>query len=363
MTTCPSGVHYMHLVDHARAHIEKTYRRPLARPADARALLAASCRRARCSAWRSCAARLGKPLAPALAQLPARRRAARGHAGARARAAAAARRDRRPGRIRRGRRGRRRRAPRRPADAAARRRCWRRAINAATIRLLNRAGVEVVLPKGEGCCGALVHHMGREERALAHSRAATSMPGRARSRAAGSTPSSITASGCGTTIKDYGFMLRDDPAYAEKAARVSALAKDITRISRRRSNCRFGRTNRARRRLSLGLLDAARPEDQRRAEEPAARAGFVVKDVPEGHICCGSAGTYNILQPEIARPVCAPARSPISPASSPTSSRRAISAASRRSGRARLSPSSIPSSFSTGPAAGRRRRGAPQRRV
>ena len=100
-------------------------------------------------------------------------------------------------------------------------------INEATIPLLTRLGVEVVVPKGEGCCGALVHHMGREEQALGFG-AAEHRCLDARDRDGGLDAIVITASGCGTTIKDYGFMLRLDPAYAEKAARVSALAKDIT---------------------------------------------------------------------------------------------------------------------------------------
>ena len=110
----------------------------------------------------------------------------------------------------------------------------------------------------------------------------------------------ITASGCGTTIKDYGFMFRDDPAYAEKAQRVSAIARDITEYA-----------------AGLELMPPVRETDlvvayhsacsmqhgqQIRAEPKALlkQAGFIVKDVPEGHICCGSAGTYNLLQPEIA---------------------------------------------------------------
>jgi glycolate oxidase iron-sulfur subunit len=110
----------------------------------------------------------------------------------------------------------------------------------------------------------------------------------------------ITASGCGTTIKDYGHMFRDDPAYADKARRVSEMAKDVTEVV-----------------ASLGLMPPVRETDlvvayhsacsmqhgQGIRTEPKAllkKAGFTVKDVPEGHICCGSAGTYNILQPAIA---------------------------------------------------------------
>jgi glycolate oxidase iron-sulfur subunit len=171
--------------------------------------------------------------------------------------------------------------------------------NDATIRLLNRHGVEVVSPKGEGCCGALVHHMGRDNEGHGFARRnidawIAEMDGE------GLDAIVISASGCGTTIKDYGFMFRDDPAYADKARRVSEVTKDITEYM-----------------ATLKLMPRVRDTDlvvayhsacsmqhgQQIREEPKKllkQAGFVVKDVPEGHICCGSAGTYNILQPELA---------------------------------------------------------------
>jgi glycolate oxidase iron-sulfur subunit len=170
-------------------------------------------------------------------------------------------------------------------------------INAAAIRVLTRHGVEVVLAQGAGCCGSLVHHMGREKEALAQARAnidAWTAAGRLDAIV-------ITASGCGTTVKDYGFMLRTDSAYAERAARVAKLARDISEYL-----------------ASLPL--AAKPPDRaltvayhaacslqhgqritRQPKDLLAKLGFSVKDVPEGHLCCGSAGTYNIMQPDIAR--------------------------------------------------------------
>jgi glycolate oxidase iron-sulfur subunit len=169
--------------------------------------------------------------------------------------------------------------------------------NEAAIRLLNRHGVEVV-QADEVCCGALVHHMGRDAQARALARQTIDAWTAELDR--GLDAIIITASGCGTTIKDYGFMFRDEPAYAEKARRVSAAAKDIVEYM-----------------LALGLNPAARESDlvvayhsacsmqhgQQIRTEPKTllkQAGFTVKDVPEGHICCGSAGTYNLLQPEIA---------------------------------------------------------------
>src|SRR5262249_58719694 len=94
----------------------------------------------------------------------------------------------------------------------------------ATIRLLNRQGIEVVVAAGEGCCGSLVHHMGREDEALSQAR--NNIDAWTREiEGAGLDAILVTVSGCGTTIKDYGFMLRNDPAYAAKAGRVSARAR------------------------------------------------------------------------------------------------------------------------------------------
>ena len=111
----------------------------------------------------------------------------------------------------------------------------------------------------------------------------------------------ITVSGCGTTIKDYGYMLRGEADYADKAARVAALAKDVSEYLAGLATCRVRDVRRTHRRLPFGLFAAARTEDDARAEGVALQCGFTVKDVPEGHLCCGSAGTYNILQPEIAK--------------------------------------------------------------
>jgi glycolate oxidase iron-sulfur subunit len=173
------------------------------------------------------------------------------------------------------------------------------AINAATIRLLTRLGTEVVLPKGEGCCGAIVLHMGREAEALAFARKAIDVWMR-EIEGEGLDAIVITASGCGTTIKDYGFLLREDAAYAEKAARVSGLTKDISEY------------------LASLDLPASPPKDISVAYHSACslqhgqgitdlpkrllkQAGFALRDIPEGHICCGSAGTYNLMQPFFAR--------------------------------------------------------------
>jgi glycolate oxidase iron-sulfur subunit len=172
-------------------------------------------------------------------------------------------------------------------------------INEATIRLLRRHGVEVVVAAGVGCCGALTHHMGKEATALDAARAAIAAWSREMD-GAGLDAIIINASGCGTTVKDYGFMFRADPLWARRAERVSAIARDITEFL-----------------SEIGLTPAtsatgmrityhsacSMQHGQRITAQPKAllaAAGFIVSDVPEGHLCCGSAGTYNLLQPELA---------------------------------------------------------------
>ena len=285
MTTCPSGVNYMHLVDHVRAYIEDRYRRPL-RERLLRGLLA----------WV-----LPHPdrfrAALALARLvrPVRSLFGKGSWGAMlalapARSAAAA-----PE------------AP--PAPAAPRGRvallqgCAEPVLKpeyrAAAIRLLTRAGYAVVTAAGEGCCGALAHHMGRKAEALDFARANIDAWTR-EIEGQGLDAILVTASGCGTSLKDYGFMLREDPAYAAKAARVSALAKDVSEFL-----------------AQIELPPPSNPQGLRVAyhaacslqhgqkvvEAPKAllrQAGYDVRIPADAHLCCGSAGVYNILQPELA---------------------------------------------------------------
>ncbi|HHV68845.1 glycolate oxidase subunit GlcF [Brucella intermedia] len=291
MTTCPSGVNYMHLVDHARAHIEKTYKRPfmnrflrgvlaqvLPYPGRFRAALKL--------------AKLGKPFVPLLRKSQTLR-------------PVAAMLDLAPRNLPE--------TPRAEAISAAKGEKHGRVailngcaqpvlnpgINAATLRLLNRFGIEVVTPKGEGCCGSLVHHMGREEQALEQARHNVDIWTR-ELEAGGLDAIIVTASGCGTTIKDYGYMLRLDPAYKEKAARVSSLAKDITEYL---AGIELPEPD-VPQALTVAYHSACSMQHgqkiTRQPKDLLSRAGFKVKEPLEGHLCCGSAGTYNILQPEIA---------------------------------------------------------------
>jgi glycolate oxidase iron-sulfur subunit len=246
MTTCPSGVHYMHLVDHARVHIEETHKRPFVERV-IRGMLARLLPNNRAFRWALRAARAGRPLADLFATLGLQSIAAMLRLA--------------PARMPNPQAPKRRRlfssvGPRKgrvgllsgcvsPVIAPA--------INEAAIRVLTRHGIEVVVPT-DACCGALVHHLGRgHEACMAARRQIDAWI--AELEQDGLDAIVVTASGCGTMVKDYGYMLRTDRAYAAKAKRVSRLAMDISEYLTR---------------------------------------------LPLRATCCGSAGTYNILQPELA---------------------------------------------------------------
>jgi len=172
-------------------------------------------------------------------------------------------------------------------------------VNEAAIRVLTRHGIEVVLPRGQGCCGGIVHHMGRAHDALTAVRCNIDA-WLAEADGNGLDAILITASGCGTTVKDYGFMLRSDPAYAAKAARVSSLARDVSEYL---AGLELRPGTQARGTVAAYHGACSLQHGQKITREPRellSKCGFVVKDVPEGHLCCGSAGTYNILQSDLA---------------------------------------------------------------
>ena len=290
MTTCPSGVHYMHLVDHARAHIEKTYKRPLL-DRITRTLLAKLLpypMRFRAALF---LAMFAKPLAPmfrsfglksvgamldlAPRQVPSNDTVFRVYPAQGAR----------EGRV--------------ALLAGCANEALGSSITHATIRVLTRHGIEVVLPPEAGCCGSLVHHLGREREALNFARKNIDAWTR-EIEGGGLDAILVTISGCGTTVKDYGFMLRDDTAYAAKADRVAKLARDVSEYLARLRLKSSG----AAAALTVAYHSACSLQHgQRVVREPKellSKLGFEVKDVPEAHLCCGSAGVYNILEPEIA---------------------------------------------------------------
>jgi glycolate oxidase iron-sulfur subunit len=295
MTTCPSGVHYMHLVDHARRYIEESYQRPWSERALRRMLgmVLPYPQRFRLALQ---GGRLGRRMA---GLIPGGSQTAR-----RLRAMLSLTPDRLP--------------PPSPLQqpqvhkAQGERRgrvalltgCAQQvlapSINEATIRLLTRMGIEVVVTKEQGCCGALSHHMGHHDPAMALARAniaawAREMEGE------GLDAVVINASGCGTTVKDYGFMFREEPSpWKERAEKVAAIAKDISEVL-----AQFGYApSREKPGLTVAYHAACSLQHgQKLTTLPKAllqKAGFAVKEPMEAHLCCGSAGTYNLLQPEIA---------------------------------------------------------------
>ncbi|HET9628234.1 MAG TPA: glycolate oxidase subunit GlcF, partial [Novosphingobium sp.] len=288
MTTCPSGVNYMHLVDHARAYIEEHYERPLAQRLFRR-LLAAILPYPERFRLALLFARLGKPFRGLLRQVQSLKPLA-----AMLELAPASIPDTVPAQSTRLA------APQ--GRVALLQGCaepvLRPEFRAAAVRLLNRCGRDVIFAPGEGCCGALVHHMGREDDALDAARRNVDA-WTAEIEGAGLDAIIVTASGCGTTIKDYGFMLRADPAYAEKAARVSALAMDITEYL-----ARIDLPPASPRGLAVAYHPACSLQHGQKVTEAPKRllaaAGYTVSTPSEAHLCCGSAGTYNILQPDIA---------------------------------------------------------------
>jgi glycolate oxidase iron-sulfur subunit len=282
VTACPSGVDYAQLIDHGRAHIEAHYRRPLLERL-LRALIPAVLARPKRLRAALALGRLARPLEPVLATLKLSPLAALLRLTPQAKAAPDARRA-------------------YPAEGASRGRVallqgcveptMAPSIRAAAIRLITRAGFEVVLVEGEGCCGALSEHLGRA--AEARDFAAANV--RAWSRAGPFDAIVTTAAGCGTTLKAYGHRLGGDSDAAQAATRARDILEFIGEV---------------------GLPPVTRPGklsvahhapcslqhgQKLKAGPPAllAQAGFEVRAVAEGHLCCGSAGVYNILQPELA---------------------------------------------------------------
>jgi glycolate oxidase iron-sulfur subunit len=300
MTTCPSGVNYMHLVDQARVKIEKDYTRPLTERV-LRAVLAWVLPRPGLFRASMILARLGRPLA---ALLPEASTAAAGSPTLlrRIKAMLALAPDRLPAAGPGG-------GSVFPAEGPRRGRvallqgCAQQVlaprINQAAINVLTRHGIEVVLVRDEQCCGALTHHLGHDGDALARARANITV-WLAEAERGGLDAILVTTSGCGTVIKDYGFMLREDHDFAGAAAKVSALAKDITEYV---SGIEL-RPAQPHNDIVIAYHSACSLQHGQKItqapKELLSKNGFVVKDVPESHLCCGSAGTYNILQPDIA---------------------------------------------------------------
>ncbi len=300
MTTCPSGVDYMHLVDLARAHVEETGTRDT-KSKITRKLISSVVPypgRFRLALLGALAA---KPFAGLLERVGLKELAAM---------------------VRLARMPRWRRLPlKAPTTIAAMTNdggstetaikgrvlflagcaqpVLRPDTNVATVRMLERFGYQVIVPRTVGCCGALTTHMGKEAAGRAHAQRTIE----AWARAMQDAPIDaiiINASGCGTTVKDYGHMFADAHSdLAAKAAWVSDIAVDITEFLDRISVGAPERWSS----LRVAYHSACSLQHGQKVIDPPRnllrKAGFAITEVPEGHICCGSAGTYNMLQPEL----------------------------------------------------------------
>ena len=294
MTTCPSGVNYMHLIDQARAYIEEKHVRTW-HDRWLRNFLAFVLPRREIFRFLLKLSPLGRPFA---ALLPSRLKAMLQMAPAK--------------------------LPLRDISedaqvfAATGKRLGRVAlltgcaqpvlaphINATAIRLLTRLGRDVIVAPGVGCCGALPHHLGKTEQSHAMAKANIAAWSALMEEEGGLDAIVVTASGCGTSIKDYAYMFKNDPVWSERAAKVTSLAKDITELLSSISIQPVAENEIDVRKAITVVYQSAcsMQHGQKITDEPIAllkAAGFKVVEPKEKHLCCGSAGTYNILQPEIA---------------------------------------------------------------
>ncbi|MFP7672251.1 glycolate oxidase subunit GlcF [Marivita sp. S0852] len=294
MTTCPSGVHYMHLVDHARSYIEENYDRPwhdkalrwtlakiLPYPTRFRVALLL--------------AKIGRPFAPLI---PDARLKAMLEMAPKTIPPVSRNDD-----------------PQSFAALAPRKKrvalmtgCAQKALNTdindATIRLLRRLGCEVVVAEGAGCCGALTHHMGKLKES--HEAAGANIKAWAREMDGDELDAIvINTSGCGTTVKDYSHMFRND-ALADDAARVSAIAKDVSEVLIDlidEASVADARTLHGGMKVAYHAACSLQHGQQIKTHPKTLlkAAGFDVVEPADSHLCCGSAGTYNLMQPEISK--------------------------------------------------------------
>ena len=293
MTTCPSGVDYMHLVDYARVHIEDTGKRGI-KERMARALIAGTLPYPERFRLALRAARFARPFIGLLRRLGFRELAAMLElapagllrSGSFAGPGTAATKTERLRRV--------------ILLAGCAQQVLRPEINDATIRLLARRGVDVEVAPGAGCCGALVHHLGREAAAIAMAKRNVDAWTRVIDKGDPVDAVVVNASGCGTTVKDYGHLLAREPKHAERAAKIAGMARDVTEFI---GSYDLGPPKRWSSLRVAYHSACSMQHGQRIVDEPRKllrNAGFTVVEIPEGHLCCGSAGSYNLLQPAIA---------------------------------------------------------------
>jgi len=294
MTTCPSGVNYMHLIDHGRSHIEKTYTRPL-RERITRSFLSKVLPNPNYFRIIRLIVFIVKPFKfflpknieeminlmpkdfpkknlPTLKLYPAKNR-------------------------------------KKPvARVALLTGCVQTVIspqiNEATIRLLNRHGIEVVVPKGIDCCGSLNHHLGKDSIAKQTFKK-NILIWYDEYLNNGLDAIISNTSGCGTTLKDYGFIFKTDNEFKKKAKKISELTKDISEYLNENVKLNFITNKKNNKSYKIAYHSACSMQHAQKIHDvPKSlirKTGNSVLDIPDGHICCGSAGTYNLLQNDIAK--------------------------------------------------------------
>ena len=293
MTTCPSGVNYMHLIDHGRKHIEETYQRPL-KDKIIRSFLSNTLSKSFNFRLIMILTQFLKPfqfffptkirkmISFMPVKFPTRKLPNKKIYPA----------DKRKKPV---------------ARVALLTGCVQKVIspqiNEATIRLLNRHGIEVVVSKGIDCCGSLNHHLGKTEIASETFKNNISIWYEEYLKNGLDAIISNT-SGCGTTLKDYGFIFRADQDLKKKAKKISELTKDISEFLDENVKLNYIKNKETSKNYRIAYHSACSMQHGQKIHDiPISlikKTGNEVFDIPDGHICCGSAGTYNLLQSDIA---------------------------------------------------------------
>tara|TARA_B100000965_G_scaffold46392_1_gene34071 strand:+ start:4368 stop:5678 length:1311 start_codon:yes stop_codon:yes gene_type:complete len=291
MTTCPSGVNYMHLIDHGRNHVEKTYKRPFLEKL-MRNVLSFILPNPGIFKIMIFLTRIIKPLKfifpkfikNSLALIPnnfpkKNLKIKKIYSPENKKVV---------------------------ARVALLTGCVQRVIspeiNESTIRLLNRHNVEVVVLPEIKCCGSLNHHLGKKD--LAHSSFSKNINLWYEEYLKNGLDAIISnTSGCGTTLKDYGFIFRNNKDLKKKAKKISELSKDITEYIDESLNLKFKEEEEKKYKIAYHS-PCSMQHGQKVHDQPIGlikQTGNKVFDIPDGHVCCGSAGTYNILQQKMAK--------------------------------------------------------------
>jgi len=288
MTTCPAGVNYMHVIDHGRKYIEKNYERPFFDRL-LRNFLSITLPNVRYFKIVSFFVKIGKPFSflfpkkikNMISLMPTSfpKKLLKNQEIYPAKG-------------------------KKIARVALLTGCVQKEIspqiNESTIRLLNRHGVEVVVPKKIRCCGSLNHHLGKNEDA--HSDFTNNINIWYEEHKKGNLDAILSnTSGCGTTLKDYGFIFRDDQNYKVKAKTISKLTKDVTEYLSESLKLNIKKKNK---KYKIAYHSACSMQHGQNIHsqplELLSKTENDIMEIPESHLCCGSAGTYNILQPKIA---------------------------------------------------------------